>query len=853
MQSHWFEWLDERIGRIWICLLAIGAVAGLGASQLTLDGDLSRLLPADTPSVVDLERLEGVYADQIGRLTVVLQSGTPESRRAVARVAAERIRTLTGVDRVTYKQPLADLDHRRLLYAELDDLVDIESRFDARIRWEKSRANPLFASLDSETPPAVDISDIEQRYADSGKGASDDADGGWLEGVGGELLVFVHPSFPASDLDRSRSLIREVSLSVDTAIARVAAPETSFSLTGRYQKRIEQEAVLGDDIRRASAIASLILALFLWLYFRQLWSVLLVLVPLVGGMTCAAAAAWFLFGELNILTGFLGAVLLGIGVDYGIHLVSRLSSAQSTELSATAVLSQAYSVTGRANVYAAITTAISLGTLGFSGFRAFHEFGVIAFVGLGLILTAYFVVLPALVLVAPRLRRAISSSFGNTPEVRPRTEPVPPSIRHMRDAGVPSGEASSARISARVNRRLSAMEPRHRDRLWRRLRLLTTGMLAALLVLGGLGTMSVSFDRSFDRLMFTESSTWRLDRMVNDIIGTSQTPAVVLVDGPSHRDAVVAELNRREAAHGTHLDGGDSLIGDILSTADIVPNQQTKKLTVLRHIGASLAELPASVFRANTSLRTFRRDLERVIQEGPITFADLPRSITMPFTRKDISDGSVVLVMPDVDLNDWAEARRFSRLTADLPAGQSPTPISAISDSRLLVDIFDQMEAELYWMLPFITLAILVVGFLAFGFRRPLALLVGLMAGGFLAVIGVIGWFDLPLNFMSALAGPVLIGLGVDAAFHTLVHRFDEDSDDEDYTGTQAAISASYLTTMIGFGALILAHHSGLQSLGIIAVCGLGTLLVFNLTAAIWLLAHRRSSLDSTTVPQELR
>ena len=55
-----------------------------------------------------------------------------------------------------------------------------------------------------------------------------------------------------------------------------------------------------------------------------------VLVPLVLGMVVALGAAHWIFGELNILTGFLGAILLGLGVDYGIHLVSKLSGLRSS-------------------------------------------------------------------------------------------------------------------------------------------------------------------------------------------------------------------------------------------------------------------------------------------------------------------------------------------------------------------------------------------------------------------------------------------------------------------------------------------------------------------------------------------
>ena len=72
---------------------------------------------------------------------------------------------------------------------------------------------------------------------------------------------------------------------------------------------------------------------------------------------------------------------------------------------------------------------------------------------------------------------------------------------------------------------------------------------------------------------------------------------------------------------------------------------------------------------------------------------------------------------------------------------------------------------------------------------------------------------------------PILIGCGVDGGVH-IVHRFRESGSAVIVTKTTAAaVTLSFLTTMIGFGALATADHRGVASLGMMMVAGLGCVL----------------------------
>ncbi len=99
----------------------------------------------------------------------------------------------------------------------------------------------------------------------------------------------------------------------------------------------------------------------------------------------------------------------------------------------------------------------------------------------------------------------------------------------------------------------------------------------------------------------------------------------------------------------------------------------------------------------------------------------------------------------------------------------------------------------------------------------------------------------IPYNFMNVLVIPLLLGIGVDSGIH-LVHRaYHPDAADEDVLGTTTARAVFYsaVTTTVSFGALSLASHRGMASLGIMLSIGMLLTLFANLVVLPALIALR--------------
>jgi hypothetical protein len=97
--------------------------------------------------------------------------------------------------------------------------------------------------------------------------------------------------------------------------------------------------------------------------------------------------------------------------------------------------------------------------------------------------------------------------------------------------------------------------------------------------------------------------------------------------------------------------------------------------------------------------------------------------------------------------------------------------------------------------------------------------------------VGLMAACGTTFNLANFFAVPILIGLGIDSAIH-ITHRAHEGALDLGFGSTRRAVAVTALTTTIGFGALILAHHQGLRSLGIAMAVGSACCLV----TAVWTL-----------------
>ncbi|MDY7226093.1 efflux RND transporter permease subunit [Hyalangium rubrum] len=781
-----------------VVAVVLVVLGGFFARTLALNADMVGLLPKSFPSVQDLEKMRKRFGGQ-GYVVVVGMGAEPAVLKQFVDDMVPKAAQLPEIQFVNYQRPRPFFEEHALYYVDVPDLKVIQERIDARIAWEKEQANPLFVRLDDAPPPPIDFTDIEQKYA--GSASQRMANGEDLYFIDPEerlVVLMLKPKGSSADLNYAKKVVGQVEDFLAQQDFSKYGPTFKTAVTGTFKKKMDQQKMITADLGRASGIAMVLLVLYLAFHFRSALGVVFTMAPVLAGLSWTYGFVGLAYGKVNLLTGFLAAVLGGLGVEHGIHLLGRYTTLRSEGQDSLQATREAFSHTGFSAFIAALVAALTFLSLSISEFAAFHEFGIIAAVGMLVSIASYLLILPALL--------GLASRWGWTPRT------------HVGSAGP------------------LALLARWLPRSYRAVAIVVG--LGLVVLISQAWRVSFSYDAS--KLEDVRVPSVSLDRSVNRILGYSQTPVVVLTDSRDMEHEVVRQLEKRKAERGK-----ESTIDFVGALVDLVPKQQQEKKTVLQAIRQRLEKLDPERMPKDV-----RSNLERALKmtrAEPFQRENLPEAVRRQFEGLGGADaGGVVLVYSAINLADGARTRTFAKEVRgmNLPDG---TQVSAAGEALIVADILDMVAQDGPRILGAAILSVLAAMWLTLG-RLRTALIC--MLPTLLSVAGLMALLDLKFNYLNIVVLPVLIGTTVDAGVHLMQRLSEPDSDFISvYAETGRAIVGGLLTSAIGFLALVIAQHPGLNSIGNVANLGFGVNVVIVLLGfpSLLLLVERWRRKHSTT------
>ena len=210
-------------------------------------------------------------------------------------------------------------------------------------------------------------------------------------------LVLVLPKGSAEDGAYCRDLIQRLEEEASRLGKSVeGAGRVGLSVTGVHAITGESIGVLREDLVRMTILAGLLLVLLLVTALRSLKAVLCCFLPLVASLAGVTLLARVLFQPLNVLTVGFAAVVLGLGLDFSLHMVTRyLRYAESGDR--LTALSATYADCGPPVVIGAASTSVAFLSLLVVGHPGLSQFGVLVSVGLLVTLAITLLTVPALV------------------------------------------------------------------------------------------------------------------------------------------------------------------------------------------------------------------------------------------------------------------------------------------------------------------------------------------------------------------------------------------------------------------------------------------------------------------------
>jgi predicted RND superfamily exporter protein len=770
-------WLRTRA----IAVLAVSAllVAGavyLIAFHLPLRADFSYLLPQDVPAVVDLRRLEARVKSS-ETVLVIIESSSPEATALATKAMQDAL--------VAAKSPLvarvsgdeadvrAFLDARRHLFVPVPDLVGARDALKARIDDAKLKANPLFIDLGDEDEAKADTEASKKRLEEL-RAKRREAEAKLrrptnlsLDGRVAKLEVAT--TFRATDAKLGEQLLDMMNDVRADVVGK--HPSVAIGFTGSVVTALAEHRAISKGILVSSLVTTLLVSLVLALYFRSA-TLLVLLVGTIGIATVASfGLAAITVGHLNAATAFLGAIIAGNGINYGILVIARYLEERRRH-DVDEAIAHSIVATLRPTMVASLGAAIAYGSLAATSFKGFADFAVIGAVGMIVCWIATYTLLPAVMLRWGRKTRIFEGNpiIGSTLA----------RLFGFRGPGLVvlvAGVVLAGAIAIVV--RYIAADPFEYN--IKNLRSVGSDAVAA-------RNWMAESDRNFGR----------------GLSGRTYIAAESLEQVP----LIVAAL------------GKDKSIGTVESILTFVPPDQPERLALLGEIRTMLDEaledLPEDERAELAELRP--PDDLRVFSSQ-----DLPTGLRDRLTERDGRIGYLLAVRPALDLDEWngKDLIRFATAVRELHLPDGRT-VTTSGSSVIFADIVAAIESDgtrvtLIALVGLTLMVVLIVG----RNRQAFAVMVGTV-GGSLLMIAVCALAGIKVNFLDFVALPITLGLGIDYAINVAHRQHAEEVPDPIATlrTSGSAVFVCSLTTMIGYGSLLVSENLAIRGFGTASLIG---------------------------------
>ncbi len=634
---------------------------------------------------------------------------------------------------------------------------------------------------------------------------------------------------------RMRELVQETEVEV---------PGLNVGITGEPVLEHDEMQQSQKDSTRASIISLALVAIIFIFGYHATGRPLKATLSLLVGIAYTMGFTTLTVGHLNILTITFVPILIGLAIDFGVHLITRYEEELRHGRSETIALEKAMVNTGMGIFTGAFTTAGAFFAMAFTDFKGIQEMGIICGGGLLVSLVPMMTLLPAMLLrgrqnvldhkLGPILEQkaAVEMDFRarleNTWLRRPGTTTilmtavtllaVIPSLRvkfdynllNMQSEGLPAVLFQDKLIKSSPRSVLfgaivatNAVE--------------ATNMIARLKALPEISTV----DSMAPYLTENVGAKLEVIRQIQGITAEIQFQ-------PLDTNTVnVPELD--QALFSLH--GYLGLVIDKLGEADRALRDQ---VVSLRHAVSALRQRLVLDDRAPTAeklgrfqealLLDVRQTFDSIRQQdvgGKMTAADLPETLRNRFIG--VTGKHLLQIYPTKNVWERTHQEQFVAALRTVDRYATGTPVQLLEYTTLLRRSFE--EAALYSL---VAIAVLVF----IHFRSVSCVLLSLVpvALGFLWMTGWMGLFGIPFNPANVMTLPLVVGIGVTNGIHIL-NRFAEESNPSILAkSTGKAVLVSGLTTIAGFGSLIAAKHQGIESLGYVMAIGTATCMFVGLT-----------------------
>jgi hopanoid biosynthesis associated RND transporter like protein HpnN len=856
-----------------LALCLAGVSLYVAATRLQFHTQRSDLLSPNKDYVQRWQKYLAEFGDDDDMVVLVQGKDRGQMEAALEKIAAHIADYPDLFDRLFYKCDLRGLRNRALIYLPAEQIAQIQGNLDsmkllltaegtwsmlslgsmldeanARIRAirECGECRPgdatFLMQMTSISLAAAKMIDNPASYANPWQSILPPcpeqkdqlaAPQYFFSGDGTLAFLLVRPVKEAGSFTAAKASVEKVRAIVDSVRPRF--PGLEFGCTGLPVLETDEMAAAADDTNTASWLALAGVALLYLVVFRGIRYPLMMVGALLMGTAWAMGWLTLTVGHLNILSATFAVMLFGMG-DYAVLWVMRYEQARCRGMEVRAALLHTTRHVAVGNLTAATTTALAFYATMLADFKGVAELGWIAGSGILMCAFACFTVLPALLtLVDRRPRSSRFSVVGGEDTLMRELQPGAwmPGVGRRPWLVIAGGLTLLAVAAVSIPRltydhNLLHLQPRGLDSVRWQMTLIehTAGASWNALSLKATPEEAIALKARYEKLPCVE----RVVEIASLVPPGQESKVAQLADIQQRLQRLPARGERIPHAlpDSAVMQGRVERVLAELGPAGINVSLLTCLRDNLRVLHATLAHSDAAT--AGQRLQRFDEALARdladdlhklreVTTPAPITLADLPSALRERYLGTNGQWLVQVFARQSVEesLWDFGPLEAFCQEIRKVDPEATGKPFATVEGLKSMKNGF--LRAGLYAFL-----AIVVV--LLVDFRSVRHLLIALMplAMGLLLALGILGLSGLALNPANIIALPLVLGVGVDNGVHLLhdyLIRRREGLRTVSYPIARGVLVKG-LTTMIGFGTLMISSQRGLAGLGLCLTLGVG-------------------------------
>lgn len=884
MRAKFFDWLGHVTHhKCWLVIilsLLVTIVLGGFAEKIRVEATWMSLLPQDSQPVKSFQKV----LDEFGAATNIVLALEGSSKERITEVAEEIV---VGLDDIVieYKDETGNLVKQKA-FKRVDHKYDVDFIRNHGLMLEKAKnlkKNKILFTDYNLVPFLTHVNDVyesqwvsdsdnltkQEKDAERGLdgmfelfhsisafayGETDDSvsvqagvdamtvgDGYYLSSDKKMLLIFITPTMSVNEFELSAIAVD----SLDTRLNQFKEqyPDVHFGQTGMHVvTRDEMHAGVSDTIRNLLFAAILILAIFVFSF--RMWSgPLLAMLVLITGITWDIGIAQIVIGRLNIMTVMCSVVLLGLGIDYAIHIISSYSELRHKGETIEKAVSKTYQKIGGGLLTGALTTAIAFLSIATIRTPAFGEFGIVVGTGIICCLLASIFLLPAVLVAKEKLWMFVTK--------RERPKRVDMEFHFLGKVSDFSSAMPWATVGivvaisvllvlqipkARMNQNPMDLEPeglesiRLQREIVKRFHMSPDNMMAiydtvdevnkvqdrlnskpAVGMVESIASVLPSARKQQERLPHVEE----IHKAQNNLPKETKIGAQLLVEQLRRFSDNIIEISSM-----AYVNGLDKVFDKANAFVGLDEDGNQVGVNYAEKLAHYIENRPETINRLERYQRYFRKIMKERISEMSgaerITLDMVPESYRARYVSEDGSH-FLMAFYSNKDIWDGLFTSPFLK-----------TMLRAVPDATGTPVVMKEMveTAGRKGMLAFGIALLSIVILLLLDFRSVKTTVIALipLLMSVIWLLGLMGLFDIKFTIVNVIGFPLLIGIGIDDGVH-VIHRYRVEGKAKlNYAMSSIgkAILLTSVTTTLGFGSLMSSDYRGYIGLGLVVTIGIG-------------------------------